>query len=388
MACLPDVYQLRADHVQLLLQAVGRRSDGAAEGVRAGGVHNFQCAGVLRTHEDAVSGVCLGGPGGRMLDDHSHRGQAAAAACIATTCSWDGWVRCFDLEAWEEGPSQRLGSRPLLCVASSPCKPSLVACGSSDSMAWLWTPGNSVDVQALRGHMGEVNDIEFHPLRADVACTASADGSAIAWDLARCAELRACRHDADVTSARFLATDMASEQMLATACADRQVRLWDLRTPARRCAFPVPALQHAVLAVHRAGRALLAGTDMGRLVGWDLRTLRPLRWGGEGSGGNAGCEYFDLAVAATELDMDLGESGVAALEFSPCGNRLAVSSRNGQVLAVDLADHAWKPVCAHNDAVYGLAWGTLKPNNAWPFLLCASHDSSWSCWMHPSASSG
>jgi len=352
-ALVAENEELRTDIAQLRLQAADlSKSDG--EMVAAA----FLPAGEYRTHQDVVSGISFGGG-------------------VIATCSWDASVRTFDLVAWKEGQSMRVGSGDgglakdiaFLAVARSPCVPQVVACTSRDTRTRVWNMESNM-VQGVAGHVGEVNAVDFHPSQDSVMCTASDDRRAILWDYTSFAQVRTlAQHMGEVTSARFL-EGPEYERSIVTGCTDRHVRLWDLRMPSLQYALLAPADRHVALAPCTPNHLLAAGTDQSCVVAWDLRMLRLLH--------------------KLELSTHDGfEDGVASLAFSPCGSYLALGSPTGTVFVLDLECRVRRPVCRHRDAVSCLCWGAPWPwrPDGVPFLLCASHDGTWSCWTPPADAS-
>jgi len=257
----------------------------------------------------------------------------------------------------------------------------------------------SKGLEALTGHHGPVRDIAFHPYQESMVCTASDDRTARRWDCTKLVAVRTLsQHLGPVTSVRMLGTRgsaSAHDGCLATASADGHVRLWDLRAPSLICALPAATRRRLKLDVHTHTQLLLAASDVGVVSAWDLRTRRRLL-------------CLDLA------DMGDVECELASIALSPCGGHLALGTAEGRVHCLDLQqqrphEEQQPPAQAfpapgpaprrlpnavamrggwldsgpqHGDAVFGLAWGEVCPWSAQPapFLACASHDGTWTCW--------
>eukprot|EP00747_Dinoflagellata_sp_TGD_P169193 gnl/TRDRNA2_/TRDRNA2_197510_c0_seq1.p1 gnl/TRDRNA2_/TRDRNA2_197510_c0~~gnl/TRDRNA2_/TRDRNA2_197510_c0_seq1.p1 ORF type:complete len:396 (+),score=34.91 gnl/TRDRNA2_/TRDRNA2_197510_c0_seq1:74-1261(+) len=348
--------QLRADIVQLRLEATGAALLGCPSKGSSSQACRFTSHGTFRTHSDVVSGICV------------------STANVVATCSWDASIALFDLTAWSEG-RRRLRLDPeganaarsaILAVAVSPCSFSLVGCASQDTSLRLWNTETGA-THALRGHDLDVFDLDFHPKQAAVMCSGSADRRAVVWDCQQAVQVRSLnQHGGEVFGVRFLGANATYDRTAATACADQLVRLWDLRAPSLQCALPVPADHRCAIAAHATNHVLAAGTDRREIITWDLRMLKELR----------------LLQLKGGVDGHGFKGEVTSLAFSPCCTYLAAGSSDGEVLAFDLQNQSLQAVCEHDDAVMSLAWGAPWPWRAdsVPFLLCASHDASWSCW--------
>lgn len=309
---------------------------------------------VFRNHEDVVSGIAAGGSN------------------MVVTCSWDSWVRVFDLwpDSWKQDREMSVGASAggagvgsqALAAAFSLCTPDLVGCACRDGRARLWR-GEGDSPQVLSGHDGSVNDIDFHTKQEMVVGTASDDRKVVIWDISTGTQVRVMRqHTKEVTALQFLSASTAYDRSVASACNDGHLRLWDLRVPTLQCALRVEVDQRFALATHSPSHLLAAGTDKGQVVFWDLRTLQLLT-------------VFDLSAWGLE-----GEP--TALAFSPCCCFLAVGMSTGAVLCFDLQGQARQTVFQHHDKISSLAWGSSCPfsANSAPYLLCASFDGTWSRW--------
>lgn len=381
--------QLRADVVQLRFRAVGtERRPPKTNTQRAwhpGSCGGFSSVGVFRQHVAPVSGVCVAG-------------------CTAVASAWDGRLTSFDLSSWQEGPRtsisaadalrQRRGEvaaaavpvapvdgsagSPLQCAAAGLCAQSrsLVLCGSEDSYAWLWNMDTG-RVEALVGHEDAINAVCFHPKQPNVACTASDDCRALIWDTSCCTQVRSLsQHSRAVTGAKLLGAlggaGAAHDRSLVTASADGHLRVWDLRAPFLLFALPAAASRRLVPDASAPSQLLLAASDLGTVTVWDLRTLATL-------------QHLDVA-ARTGLRGEL-----TSMALSPCCSHLALGASDGTLLCLDLRSPAdvfpSEEECAerrpaHDDAIFGLAWGSAwpwRPDPA-PFLVCSSLDGTWSCW--------
>lgn len=383
--------QLRADVVQLRLRAVAgsRRPAGSGSAVHAKqGIATscgaFSSVGSWRAHESAVPDICVAGQ-------------------VAMACSWDGRLTTFDLgSGWCEGPSILVGAEssasskvaseqdgaamggvaPLQAVAACKCEHQLLTLtGSEDSRAWIWNAGSEA-LQLLAGHEGPINDVAFHPKQGSpVACTASDDCKALLWDATIGKQVRSLsQHLKGVTSCALLGARGppggiagAFEYNLVTGSADGHVRLWDLRAPSLLYTLPAATSRRLSIDANPASQLLLAASDLGTISAWDLRTLARL-------------QHVDLAARAQVH----GE--LTSIALSPCCSHLAVGTLDGELVCMDLRSPAsdlpreedrieCRPV--HQDAIYGLAWGSQWPwrDDSSPFLLTASHDGTWSCWV-------
>jgi len=344
---------LRADLAQLQLQVSGSTLNKSCCA--------FAPAGIVRSHRDAVTGVCVSAEG------------------VVRTCSCDGCINSFDLRLWCEGPDVRVGAQGvdpiqevgtcLQAIAVSSSDPCIVACGSTDCYPRVWNM-DSQQLHRLHGHRGAVNDVDFHPKEVLALATASDDHTAIIWDVEKHAQVRRLsQHSKAVWCVRFLGENTVHDRSVATSSSDQHVRLWDLRSPSLLCALPAPTDQQLVLTANAPCHLLAAGTDRGHILTWDLRTMKNLQ-----------------SIDISHIRGFRGE--ITSIAFSACCTYLTVGTSSGTVIAYDLQHRSWIPVHEHGDAVFDMTWGAVWPwrAGATPFLLCASHDGTWSCWIPHSES--
>jgi WD40 repeat protein len=220
----------------------------------------------------------------------------------------------------------------------------------------------------LLGHVDEVRDVDFHP-RLDVLCSAGADAEVFVWDANEGS--RVCSlpcHLSSVSRAQFLG-GFAYDSCIATASDDRLCRLWDIRQRAQVRALPVPGTRCTSFASHSNHHLLAGGTDAGDVEVWDLRTFTSL-------------ECFEFGRCEKRAGF---EDGIGSLALSPAGDYMAVASAGGEggVAVVDFEQQQWEVCYNHTSKVSALVWGYDWPYVSeaipMPFLLCASHDTSWSC---------
>lgn len=118
----------------------------------------------LRGHEDIVTGIALNARATHLLSN----------ACDHTLRLWDVRPFCDGQRCEKVMGGHRHGSdRNLLRCAFSPDGEKL-ACGSSDRIARIFDEPSGMELYALPGHSGTVNDVAFHPT-ADIFASASSD---------------------------------------------------------------------------------------------------------------------------------------------------------------------------------------------------------------------
>ena len=226
------------------------------------------------------------------------------------------------------------------------------------------------NAQSLQGHTGRVQSVDFHPLHF-LLCTAGEDTKTILWDTIKVEQISALpSHPSSIRQAQFLGSS-DYENCLVTACADNLCRLWDIRQQKQIGALPVPGHRCSSVAPHVSHHLLATGSDIGQAVAWDLRTFNVL-------------ESFDFDTTDESLGLRF-KNGVSSISISPCCEYMAVGSEGGSVVVVQFKQRVWEKLEGHSAKVSSLAWGADWPyetgESSRPYLLSASHDHCWKCWI-------
>ncbi|KAL5967039.1 Katanin p80 WD40 repeat-containing subunit B1 [Taenia solium] len=235
--------------------------------------------------------------------------------CVAAG-SLSGSIRVWDLE---EAKLARALSGHTASVQSLDFHPhgNFITSGSMDSTVKLWDVSRKGCINTFRGHTGCVNMVRFSPdgnwiisagddgrvktlrvgeifyrMRAsDVGCSIYA--SMLVWDLVagkQLAELSS--HTAPVTSIAYHPTVL----LLASASADRTVRVFDLETFAQVAVSGIELAASAVrrIAFHPEGQCLyVATTEQLKIYHFEtMSCLETVQVGWRGGGG-----VVDMAVA-------------------------------------------------------------------------------------------
>jgi WD40 repeat protein len=214
-----------------------------------------------------------------------------------------------------------------------------------------------------------VLDVTFSP-DGQILASASRDSSIILWDMSTFQPLGAplAGHTDGVWEAAF----SFDGKILASASWDGSIILWDMSTkqPVRS---PLTGHQGPVVSVATSPNAQIlasVGRD-GTIIIWDLATGQPISSPLHGYPGtvwrvafspngqtlaSAGCtqvtvrgicEQGEIRVWDVATGRQLGQSFVGhkdvawAIAFSPDGNRLASSSRDGTIIVWDLNQESW-----------------------------------------------
>jgi len=309
------------------------------------------------------------------------------------SASWDATVSIYNLKTRQQEtvlskfakgpmvePEQGAGLGPapmweggemggLYCVkfARSVNHQNILGCASADHMVYLWNfqAGQQQVTMRLKGHVDEVNCIDFHPQQA-VVCSTSDDCDAIVWDMDSGVTLRTLqKHPRAVYGAAFLGQEQ--EYLVATVCFDQKTRVYDMRD--KQVVAQLQGHTDDVIGIDYTSQSLLAtGSDDGMIVIWDVRTWQ--------------------CVSKINTRGFAQDNEVKRVKFSkdPLGGKLSIaaggSNNSVYVFDIDLSVPVVKTptytLSSHTDCVFDVAWGTAQ--NGSPFLVTASHDRSWKYW--------
>jgi WD40 repeat protein len=274
---------------------------------------------------DAASGqelACLVG----------HRERVSDLACspdgrLLASASNDGTVRVWDWGAGLELHQHKVPSGSATPLAFSPDGRHLLA-AAEGVKCWDAHSGEAVATFLVAGRKGAFS---ADGRQLAIATWGETDGHVIrVFDLARGAEVAACRGHTDQVEALAFAPDGAR---LASASFDKTVRVWDAATGAATAVLR--GHDHWVLGVAFApdGRRLVSGSWDQTARVWDAATGR------------------ELACLAGH------QKQVYAVAFSPDGSRVATGSSDQTVRVWDAeGTPAPAPPREHPERVVGLAF--------------------------------
>ena len=313
---------------------------------------------VLKGHGDEVYDASFT-PGGKRI----------------VTASLDGTVKVWDAASGREAATLPVGAErsPLYAVAASPDGLAVAAGGKAGVLQRWRLKGPEREPDEPAG-VGEITTVRYSPDGVWLAAGGK-NGAVKVWRRGTNAPPVVLAASAPVAAAAF-----APDGRLAVGSEDGLVRVWDPETGRAGVTFPAHAPGVAGVAFSAdGGRLLTAGRD--RAVGvWDAATGKPVR-------SFRGHEDAVWAVAAAPTGPGLVSAGldgtvrvwdpdgpaewrswaVAAEEvtaLAPAGGRLFVGSRDGTVVAVDLATGKTWPVIPGGSAARkpdDASGGTPKP---------------------------
>ena len=290
---------------------------------------------------DAVRGAA---PGKGLIDNYKYllRGHEGAVRALAfsrdgktlTSGGVHGAILRWDLSGNGEPAKKELTHRKgaILCLAHCPGQDLLVV---GDEQSLELVDGTGTVLAPLQGHKGVVFSLAFSPDGRTLA-TASADSDIRLWEL-RDKQLKSkAILRGSFSGVRAVAFDPRDARVLASGGEDGVVRRWDTLTGRQRSPGPGHAAPVRTVAFSPDRRYLVSGGNDRKVRLWRVAT-------GQGE----------------ELP---GESdAVRAVAFSPDGKRLAAGDTNGVIFLWDIAA-AGKPggpvrmERKDNQAVHALAF--------------------------------
>jgi WD40 repeat protein len=246
-------------------------------------------------------------PSGTRIGRVKHRKAVTSAAFaasggVAASGGADRLVRLWDIRTWEETGVLRGHVGQIQSIEFNRTG-KRVATSSTDQTARVWWTVSGAVVAALFGHTGNVGDVSFGP--GSVLVTASGDGTARTWRANGRPAQTLRGHRGAVNRAAYV-----SAGVVVTAGSDGTLRLWDPGTrielvPSNGAGPPAPKK-----------RAATSVGDATAVVEGSIVRLRVR--GGE-------------KVLRGHKDL------VNAIDFSPDGQRLVTAGRDHDVIVWDVA---------------------------------------------------
>jgi WD40 repeat protein len=223
---------------------------------------------------------------------------------------------------------------------------SRLATASSDGTARIWHVARGVELAVLRGHEAEVQSVAWSPDGRRLA-TGSRDRTVRVWGAGTGRPHAVLRgHEAEVQCVAW-SPDGA---LLASAASDRTVRLWDAQTSI------------AVLRGHSSEVRAVAWSPDSALLATASRDHTVRLWQPQ--------QALPAGVLAT-LDREID-----AVAWSPDGRRLATGSRDRCARIWDATDRTMLAIMrGHGDSVRGVAWAPDGRR-----LATASYDRTCMVW--------
>lgn len=204
----------------------------------------------------------------------------APGSQLVATGSWSNLIKLWSVPDCKQistlkGHTERISGlawHPLVGGGSlAPTTAHLVS-AACDGTAKLWPLEGGKPLGELKGHVGRLSRVAFHPSGRFVV-TAGFDTTWRLWDAQTCQELLLQEGH---TRALYAVCCHPDGSLVASAGLDAVVRLWDVRTGRAVQTFQGHVKQILGLDCHPHGLTLASGSDDHTVRLWDLRKKKSL----------------------------------------------------------------------------------------------------------------
>ncbi|KAK3580317.1 hypothetical protein CHS0354_003552 [Potamilus streckersoni] len=184
-----------------------------------------------------------------------------------------------------------------------------VASGSMDCNVKLWDIRRKGCIYTYKGHTNCVNCLRFSPDGRWIS-SAGEDGVVRIWDLTAGKQIAELKHPGG--SAVYVNEFHPNELLLASGCADRIIRFWDLETFEISCATDMEATPTRCLYFHPDGMCIFGGSsNLMKVYGWEPVVCQdsvPIGWGevaeiASGQNQIIGASFSQTNVSTYVIDM-------------------------------------------------------------------------------------